>query len=192
MPDVAEGVYGTSSNDADSDDDGVKDGAEVAQGTDPLDTRPARTGRHPLHRHARHGRGRVRRWATRDWWPTGSAGVTLLGIDPGGIPTVTGRVDTPGDALAVACAGATAVVADGPAGVAIIDVRVPADAFIRHQVDVGGPAQAVAADRGVAYVGTTAGQLVSIDVATRRRARRGHAARRRAGRRRSPATSSTR
>ncbi len=94
------------------------------------------------------------------------AGVTLLGIDPGGIPTVTGRVDTPGDALGVACAGATAVVADGPAGVAIIDVQVPADAFISHQIDVGSPAQAVAADQGVAYVGTTAGQLVSIDLAS--------------------------
>ena len=33
-----------STNDADSDDDGVLDGAEVRQGTDPLDNRPARTG----------------------------------------------------------------------------------------------------------------------------------------------------
>jgi hypothetical protein len=163
LPDVAEGVYGTSSNDADSDDDGVKDGAEVAQGTDPLDTRPARTG---VIRSIDTPGTAVDVCAVGDAGLVAdrSAGVTLLGIDAGGIPTVTGRVDTPGDALAVACAGPYAVVADGSAGVAVLDVRVPADAFIRHQIGIGGAAQAVAVDQSVAYVGTTTGQLVSIDV----------------------------
>ncbi len=163
LPDQVEAVFGTSTVDADSDDDGVRDGEEIAQGTDPLDNRPART-------------GVIRALDTPDnaldvcvsgdlgLVADEDAGVTVFGFDLGGVPTAVGRVDTPGRAFAVACTPTVGLVADGASGLAIVDLGDPPAATVVRQVDVGGVAQAVAESAGIAYVGTTSGRLVSVDV----------------------------
>ena len=165
LPDVAEMVYGTNSNNADSDGDGVADGAEITQGLDPLDNRPARTG--VIRSIDTPGTALdVCALDALALVADGSAGVTILRIDQGVVPTLSGRVDTPGSAQAVACATNRALVADGASGLAIIDITDPPAATILHQVDVGGVARAVVESAGIAYVGTTNGRLVSVDVET--------------------------
>ncbi|MBL8144571.1 MAG: Ig-like domain-containing protein [Acidobacteria bacterium] len=164
LPDVAEMVYGTSSIDRDSDDDGVDDGAEIALGLDPLDNRPARTG--VIRSIDTPGTATdVCASDTIALVADGTSGLAILRLERG-VPTLAGQVDTPGTALAVACTQARALVADGSSGLAIVDVTDPPAATIVHLVDVGGAARAVVEAAGIAYVGTTNGRVVSVDVAS--------------------------
>src|SRR6185503_5426582 len=81
-------------------------------------------------------------------------------------PIRVAQVDTPGDALRVAGSGNLVAVADGSAGLAVLDVSSPSQASIVRQVNLGGAARAVAAAAGIAYVGTASGQLISVDLAS--------------------------
>ena len=93
-------------------------------------------------------------------------GAAVFNVFNGLAPRQIALVDTPGEARAVACAGSDLAVADGPAGLAIIDLRDLAAIQIRAQVALGSYAEAVASAGGVAYVGLRNGQLVVVDLAS--------------------------
>lgn len=93
-------------------------------------------------------------------------GVTIFNVFNGLAPRQTAVVDTPGEARAVACPADDLPVADGPAGLAIIDLRDPVAAHIRAQVRLGSYAEAVASAGGTAYIGLRNGQLVTVDLSS--------------------------
>ena len=93
-------------------------------------------------------------------------GVAVFNIFSGLSPRLIATVDTPGDARAVAWPSDDLAVADGPAGLAIVDLRDPAAASIRAQVPLGSFAQAVAARSGRAFVGLVNGQLVVVELSS--------------------------
>lgn len=164
---LAESVLGTDAGKADSDGDGVPDGAEVAQGTNPLDGRVVPTGV----------------VATAD--PPGlavdvcavedvaivadpDAGISVFNVFSGMDPTIIAQVDTPGTALAVSCSGDLIAVGDADAGLAIVDLSDPPAAGVIHQVSAaalgGGIAQAAATAGNLAFVGTVAGTVAMVDM----------------------------
>jgi hypothetical protein len=73
---------------------------------------------------------------------------------------------TPGDARAVAIEGALAAVADGNAGLAILNLAIPNDVSIIHQVALSGDAVAVAVADGLAYVGLANGRVAVVEMAS--------------------------
>ncbi len=165
LSDFAEGIVGTRPDLTDTDSDGVSDGAEVRAGTNPLDNLPAITGiigTLPLPGTA------------KDVCPDGNRALVALGSDGLAVadvsrvdaPTILARVDTPGDARSVACDRTLVAVADGPAGLAIVDLGDPPGAFIANQLNRLGDTTCVVAADGTAYVGTAAGEVIPVHLAT--------------------------
>jgi hypothetical protein len=81
-------------------------------------------------------------------------------------PTRIAQVDTPGNAQRVACSGNLIAVADGSAGLAVIDITDPPAARVARQIPLGGNAQTVAAGGGIAYIGLDSGTVASVDLAS--------------------------
>jgi hypothetical protein len=96
------------------------------------------------------------------------AGVIIVNVASAQGPVRIAQIDTPGNALRVACDGNLVAVADGAAGLAVVDITDPPAARILHQVNLGGVAQAVATGGGLAYVGLDSGQVVSVDMTSGR------------------------
>ncbi len=163
LPDMVEFVYGTEPYRADSDLDGIQDGTEIQQGTDPLDGKPARTG---ILASAGVPGVAVDVCALDDIVIVagGAAGVTVFNVFSGLNPVRAVQVDTPGNAQRVSCDRNLIAVADGAAGLAIIDISDPPNARITHQVNLGGSATAVTSAGGIAYVGTSLGEIVAVEM----------------------------
>ena len=85
--------------------------------------------------------------------------------EPGLDPVRIAQVETEGAALRVVCAGSLAAIADGFAGLAIIDLIDPPAAQVRHQVKLG-TVNCVSAAGGVAVVGTAEGEVGIVDLET--------------------------
>src|SRR4029079_9218772 len=85
----------------------------------------------------------------------GTAGIAVFNVSAGLTPIRVAQVDTPGNALATAFESTLVAVADGPGGLAIVDIANPATAGIVRQVSaavLGGQAQVVAVGGHTAYV----------------------------------------
>jgi hypothetical protein len=169
MVDFAEDVLGTDPANPDSDGDGIPDGEEVRNGTDPLDGRPVATGviaSQPLPA----GALDVCAFDNRALVALGGAGVGVLNVFNGLSPTLIAQVDTPGSAHQVACAGDLVAVADGAAGVALVDIATPAAAALVRQVPVsglgGGDTRSVATAADLVFAGQSTGFLAVIEAAT--------------------------
>ncbi len=161
----AELALGTKPNVADTDDDGILDGAEVQQGLDPLGGLIARTGviaSVPVAGTA------MDIAALNDLAVVagGEAGVSVLNIFSGLNPVIVAQVDTPGSAKRVSISGNFVAVADGLAGLAVIDISNPAQARVARQTTFGALAEAVAASAGVAFVGLDNGKIAAVDMST--------------------------
>ena len=167
LSDLAENILGTSLTDPDSDGDGVPDGAEVQQGLDPNDGRPARTG---IIASVNLPGNASDVCASGDLVVVAnSRGITGLNVFIGLNPQVVLRVETPGTATRVACSGRRIAIADSVRGLLIVDATDPPAARIVHQVTsvvLGGTPTSVTAAGDVAYVGLSTGGVVSIDLQT--------------------------
>ena len=75
-------------------------------------------------------------------------------------------MDTPGNAIGVAIDGTRVLVADSASGLAVVDITSPAAAKLLTQVSDGAFVRCVAAGGGIAYAGTDAGTIISVDTAT--------------------------
>lgn len=166
LSDLAEFVVGTDPTDPDTDGDGVLDGAAVQAGT--LNEPLLRTG---LIASVQLPGIAQDVCALNDMAVValGPAGVAVTNVYTRMNPLVIGLVDTPGDARRVACAGTLVAVAGGTGGLAVVDVSDPPITPIVHQVSthmLGGNAQCVTALAGLALVGLSTGDLVTIDLAS--------------------------
>ncbi|MFN0067732.1 MAG: hypothetical protein ACKVYV_08870 [Limisphaerales bacterium] len=165
LDNTGEFILGTGEEDADSDDDGLLDGAETRQGTNPLDGRAVATGvigSLDLPGNA------VDLAAVNDLAAVAleEQGVAVFNVFNGLNPTLIGRVDTPGRAVRVALAGTYAAVADQGAGLAILDLADPPAARLRHSIPLNGSVECVTAAGGFAFAGTSAGEVAMVDVAS--------------------------
>ena len=167
LTDDVEFVLGTAPNNPDTDGDGINDGQALAIGLDPG------------------GASRTGIIGSAD--TPGSAldvcainnvaiiadsnrGITVFNVFNRMAPLIIAQVDTPGTAQAVACSGDLVAVADGPAGLAIIDITDPNTAAIKLQIAStrfgGGNVICVAAVGDLAFVGTSAGWLASVELSS--------------------------
>jgi hypothetical protein len=167
--DIVESVLGTSPTEVDSDGDGVSDGDEIARGTDPLDGQSAATGVVATSATS----GIATDVAALDGLVAiadGSSGVSVFSAVAGENPLRLAQVPTAGEAVAVASSANFIAAAISDAGLAIIDTRNLANARVVQQVGRGalggGSAHAVAAAAGLAFVGTTAGRIVVVELSS--------------------------
>lgn len=163
---LGEQVMGTDPLKADSDDDGVLDGAEVQAGDDPLSGVLVQTG---IIATAETPGTALDLCIGDDLMAVadGAAGVAIFNVFGGMNPQIVAQVDTPGSADAVACDGSTLAIADGTAGLAIIDISDPAKSTITQQIAFGGAAAwSVAATNGTAYVGLSDSRVARVNMRT--------------------------
>lgn len=170
LQDVVELVYGTDGQNPDSDGDGILDGAEVEQGTNPLDgvavnvgiVAAVQTPGPAIDVAAGNNLAAV---------AEGPAGVSILNIEDAMSPILVAHVPVPGNARRVAMTKDFAIVAAGDGGVHVLDIRAPADARVQQTHPMPG-AQAVATDGLIAYVGFGSGDILALEPATGRVLRR--------------------
>ena len=161
LTDKFETLLGTNPKNADTDGDGISDGAEVLAGTNPLDNLPAETG--IIGRITLPGTASdVCAIGNRGLVALEGAGMAVLDLSRVDRPQVTALVDTPGSAHRVACQGTLVAVADGPAGLQIVDITDPPAAFIKYYLPTVGDAISVSVANGEAFVGTRSGDLVRV------------------------------
>ncbi len=185
LPDDAERIVGTRIDLADTDGDSVSDSAEVRSHANPLDgivVQPGIAGSvdtpgkavdvavetYDLSRFG--GASAVTRILVAD----GTAGVAVMALESGQ-PVLLGEVDTPGDARRVALPQSGSLladeiglgaVADGSAGLAIVDLSDPTKPRIVHQVALEGVTLGVTVFGGVAYAGSDQGVITAVDLFT--------------------------
>lgn len=169
LSDRGEFVVGTDPNDHDSDNDGVTDAAEVLQGLDPLDGVAAESGIVATAPTAANALD-VAAFDDLAVVARGTAGVCAYNVFSAMPPILVAQVDTPGDAREADLSERFIAVADGPAGLAVIDASDLAAASIVHQVPTsslgGGAAQCVAVAGGIAFVGTGTGRVAAVDLSS--------------------------
>lgn len=156
-------VLGTDADKADTDGDGVPDGAEVREGADPNSGLAVATG--VIATSDTPGNA-IDLAALNDLVlvADAEAGVSVFNVFNGLTPVLVAQVDTGGRARRVASNGRQAIVAAGAAGAAIIDLANPSGPVKTFQIATTGEAQAVAAAGAFGYVGTRAGQVVTVDL----------------------------
>lgn len=174
VDDLAEAILGTRQDDPDSDGDGVPDGAEVRLNLDPLTGLAARTG---IVGAIQTAAPVVDVCAINDLVAVAALETGVIGFNVfnGMDPLIVLQVDTPGIAGAVACAPDRIAVADGTAGLAIIDTTAPAAAFIEFQVPLlfdpeadsgAGPLDASSSSRAAVRQGVAPAGSEAVAVAT--------------------------
>lgn len=167
LTDLAEEVLGTRPDLADTDGDGVSDGAEIDAASDPLDGRPTITGVIG----AADTPGEAKDVCVSDKRAVvldSLVGLIALDVSDPITPVRLGRLPMQ-RALRVACAGTRVVVAAEAEGVRIVDLTDPAAPQVERTVSAGSPVTAVAVDGAVIYAGTQSGEVVAFDLATGRR-----------------------
>ena len=163
-----ERIVGCDPRNPDSDGDLISDGAEVQQGTDPLDGLPGRTG---VIASVDTPGTALDVCASDDYVVVadGAAGVSVFNVFNRLNPQTIARVAIPGESRKVSCEGRYVAVA-GSAGLSIVDLIDPPAARISSSVSrllLGGGPSAVAVVDRVAYVGLEAGsQVVTVDLET--------------------------
>ena len=170
LPDEAERIVGTDPLVADTDGDGLPDGFEVDNGLNALDGAPAGVGvvaNAELPGPALDVDARNELVAVA----MGSAGVAVFLADPGRSPVLVAQVDTAGQARSVAIDDQFIIAADGPGGLAIVEVTDdsdgrPANAQLARTVTLPGDMGAVVAAGGLAYAGGDNGLLAVVDLGT--------------------------
>ena len=168
LEDDVEDIVGTDATNGDTDFDGISDGAEVQEGSNPLDGLAVQTG---VVATADTAGVAVDVAARNDvvFVANSGNGVSVLNVVAGLSPVIVGQVDTPGDAHAVAFEDTLVAVADGPAGLAVVDISDPPAARIVRQLGpsiLGGGAQAVTVAGGTAYVGLDTNRVAAVDLAS--------------------------
>ncbi len=172
LRDTAELVMGTNKMKGDTDGDGVQDGAEIDVGSSPTDGLPVATG---VLASADTAGNAVDVAALDDYVAVADAeaGVALFRVERGFSQTRLAQLDTPGNARGVALVSRPnaidvlrIAVADGPQGLAVVDLELPSNARITRQVPLSGFANAVAVRGGLAYVGSSNGDLSVVDMGT--------------------------
>lgn len=164
LSDEAEMIVGTNPTKADTDGDGVKDGEAIRLGVDSGARRIGVVG------------GALTEGPALDVCAinniaivaNGDSGITVFNVFERLTPVRIAQVDTPGRAQAVTCSGNLIAVADGTAGVSVIDISDPPASGIKRTIPIGalggGNAQAITSVGDVAFAGTDSGWVSAIDL----------------------------
>jgi len=163
LSDRGEFVMGTFVDDIDSDDDSILDGAEVRQGTNPLDGFVVRTG---IIGSTDTPGEVVDVDAFNDLVVVADSPGRIIAFNVynGMAPLIVTQTTTPGQAEAVALAGTLVAVADGEAGLTVVDLSDPPQAPVIHRLQFGQRARSVASDGSLAYVGLQDGSVAAVDL----------------------------
>lgn len=164
LPDIAEFVLGTSVTNADSDQDGIVDGAEVDQGLNPLDGRPAAVGlvgSVPLAGEAIE----VVTFNDRAAVALREGAVAVIDVSAGRLGVLIARLQTPGPVHAVGLSQEFGAAGGNFPGLAVFNPR-EADMAIRVVLPELGPVTAIAVEGGVAWVCTAGSVLAMVDLAS--------------------------
>ncbi|MGV3771781.1 MAG: Ig-like domain-containing protein [Verrucomicrobiales bacterium] len=159
LNDVAEMILGSNPANSDSDGDGVEDGSEVTQGLNPLDGFEVRTGIIATVKTP---------GPARDIWTgnrlaataLGNAGIGLISLYNGAAPTMIAHLPLGANITRVAGSG-DFVVAVGGNQAFLVNVKNPAQPQLIRAMQIAG-AKSVTAGGGIAYVGTSTGQIVAL------------------------------
>lgn len=162
----AEFIVGTDPENPDTDGDGLRDGAEVVQGLDPLDGKPARVGI-VASLNLPDTTGDICTVGDFAVTANGSAGVAIVNIFNGLDPVLMARINTPGEALGVACDDGFVAVACGEGGLVLIRMGEPADeSSVLWTARFSSPVFSVEVVAGVALAGLENGMIVGFDLET--------------------------
>jgi hypothetical protein len=165
---VAESIIGTNPNRADTDGDGVSDGAELRNGSDPLDGVPATIGvlfaadtaGEALDIEVDNGLAVV---------ADGQAGVVLFNAFNGLRPVRVGQVFVGEKVNSVAITGERVLAVTETGEVLVIDASVPSQARVIRRfglIDFRSGATAVVAVDSLAWIGCRAGELATVNLET--------------------------
>lgn len=173
LADIAEVAIGTSENNADTDDDGIDDLAEVQQELDPLGDRAFPTGiiaSLPLQGEAKAVVVEGSNIGDREqiaYLATGSHGFAIVDTSEFDNPIVLGQLDLPGDATDVAVDSnlQLAALATNNGGLQLVDISDPMEPKVSNSLSLS--ANQVEIANGIAYVASgNNGLLVSVDLFT--------------------------
>ena len=164
ISDNAEVILGTGAYGADSDGDGIKDGQELLKDTNPLDGAPAATGliagvdtpgnALDVYAHKNHA-----------FVADEGNGLAVLALNGFNNPILVAQLAVAGDPHAIAGVDTTVALAT-ETGAALVDVSNPAAPQLIATLNLGSPANAVAARAGQVAVALRNGTLVLADAAT--------------------------
>lgn len=164
LPDQAEIVIGTITDNPDTDGDGINDGAEIEQGTNPLDGLPTITG---IIASTDTAGNAVDVCIADDLAivADSNAGVaSFFNIFNGMTPTLVNQIDTPRNARVVACSGDRVAVDEDQLGLLIMDVSDPTNIQTVYTIDPGSNVLTVSTEGTYAYVGTADGRLLIVNL----------------------------
>lgn len=161
LADVAERIVGTDVKDQDTDNDRSTDGAEILNGTNPLDGLAVATGivgSAPTQDYA------ADVFALNDLVlvADSSAGLAVFNVFNGMEPELVAQVDTQGSARDVTLIGNLAVVADGTGGLVAIDLAAVPTAAIAWTAPLG-DVSCVASIADLVVAGLSNGRLATLD-----------------------------
>jgi len=165
LADLAETVFGTDRDQRDSDRDGVLDGAEIEQGLDPLDGRPAALGvigSVPLPGEAVD----VAAFNDRVLVALKEGGVGVLDVGAGRLGVLVAQLPAPGDVRVVALDQNFGVAGGGFPGVLVFDPRDPLPTARRLEPGRASGVTAAFVDAGFAWLATDALELRLVDLTT--------------------------
>ena len=161
-----EDILGTNVTIEDTDGDGISDGAEIRNGTNPLDSLAVATGiistvDTPGNAIDVCALNSVAAVANEN------SGISVFNVFNSMNPRIISQVDTPGIAQNVLCNNNTIIVADGNAGIVIIDISDPPTANIKQQIPMLGTGITKIASYGdFIYAGSDSGQLYWVETNT--------------------------
>lgn len=163
LPNLAEFVLGTNANAADSDNDGISDGAEVDQGLNPLDGRPMATGVIGSVPAAAGEAIDIVAFNDRALLALNNGGLAVMDVTAARLGVLTARIPAPGAVRVVGLSQEFGAAGGSFNGVLALDPRNP-EGTGRIVATVLGPVTAIAVEAGVAWVGTEAGLVAMVDL----------------------------
>lgn len=166
LHDRGESIVGTDPNNADTDGDGLNDAIELQLGTDPLDGLIVQTG--VLASVDTPGIAQdVAENGDTVIVADGNAGIALFNTFQGMNPILLSSLDTPGVASRVAAEGNRVLVAGEQGGASLLDIADPTNPTIVATYtpsELLGDGISVAISGDLAWVGTSSGGVVAIDI----------------------------
>ena len=165
LSDRGERVVGTHSQQSDTDGDGIPDGFEIMNGTDPSGGNPVFTGiLATIPTPDRVFSDSIVTGNDLAILGNGPHGIEIFDIGAGVRPIKLAGIDTPGSVRRAALSGNFLAIADAGAGLTVVDLSNPEVPSIRFNLKQESPANAVAVYGGVAFVGLENGTIHSFDL----------------------------
>ena len=164
LSDRGERIVGTDVSNSDTDGDFLRDGLEILNGSDPNGGNPIFT--IVIASAASSSGGYSDKIIAEDdlvFLGNGVNGVDCFYFGSGTQPSLLSSVDTPGDVIKLAYSNKLLAIADGAAGITVIDFADPGSPTLLGTHKTSSPALSVALGGGIAFAGLEDGSIVSMD-----------------------------